>query len=955
MLFADSRHNWVRRYIGIKSEEAFKERVISVSRSIKVTPDDLMTVMSFESFLNPKAKAKSTGAVGLIQFTSVACEELGVTISQIYTMSAIQQLDYVEKYYKSKPKFMKSSRGLADLYLATFLPAFLGRTDRNKPISYEGVSSSRLAKENPKLAVTGKNYITINSIQEAIESFRRLYYPNSLKVESKEEQISFTVFEEPVVEKEESVPYIITRDVSEVESKKFLGEESSPIIIFDKDFSYENFLEYKGNTERTNRERIEDVQINKRNSTLTIKRGTTVYLPKSRANLSNIKTTRINEQIDIKGDVVDRVYRLLLYNVYSDPYFDRTSVDYNGPVIESKSDIFINDNKPVKLQNGGMFNTTSYNLKDKVRDSLKDHSIDLDINKLLNLSSDSTMLSELNVISNNNLVKISTPSINVWLYSTVAHKIFNLSSMIDSITVSNNLKGSSFSFNLVDLEIDSSSKVFKYTSREILKFFSRNDLVFIKFGIIDKKYLDYSIVDLDALGSPESVSGQDKIYDLIGLVDSIPHSISATNTSAEIVISGRDFTKALQDDEAKFFPLCLASSLASNMFMGSSSNGMGNKLVRRSFQGDYYEMFKYTPSSLGVIFRRYLSLLSNMGVVPDSKSEDLFSSYGERRVYRDLEKKALQSGIFQIIYVVMDEVVEQRKILDPNVASPDGSFSALFSNLCHYPLVEWYTETTNNFFSIIIRQPPFTKKLYEQYLQDICVSIYNNTIIDVNVDYETEFYTWYQLEPRGNFLGTTNSVALDYLPVIQLDEYIGCWGSKPFHLVSNYLDSNTPSDKEVDLTHMHEKSIEDLLTIIEATAYLPFTHTGTITLSTIDRRVKKGRYIYVELLEETFYVDNVTFTASSNSNSIEGTTVISVSRGMKISHSYRNSNMKTPLKYSYFDIINIDYMRHILYKNYALKEVNPKTFSEDTSFINRDAFNYFYNREYEELSIETFI
>jgi len=98
--------------------------------------EDLLAVMNSESSLNPSAVHKNKNgektAVGLIQFTKkYAIPELNkkynldLTVEKIEKMSAIEQLDLVEKYYEMNRNKLPKGRKLtaADLYAVTYLPA----------------------------------------------------------------------------------------------------------------------------------------------------------------------------------------------------------------------------------------------------------------------------------------------------------------------------------------------------------------------------------------------------------------------------------------------------------------------------------------------------------------------------------------------------------------------------------------------------------------------------------------------------------------------------------------------------------------------------------------------------------------------------------------------------------------------------------------------------------------
>lgn len=112
---------------GAKVSAAFKNKVIQICEFLEVSPDFLMSCMAFESgsTFSPSIKnAAGSGAVGLIQFMPLTAKALGTTTDKLSKMTAVEQLDYVKKYftpYKSKLK------KLEDVYLAILYPAAVGK------------------------------------------------------------------------------------------------------------------------------------------------------------------------------------------------------------------------------------------------------------------------------------------------------------------------------------------------------------------------------------------------------------------------------------------------------------------------------------------------------------------------------------------------------------------------------------------------------------------------------------------------------------------------------------------------------------------------------------------------------------------------------------------------------------------------------------------------------------
>ena len=81
--------------------QAFIDKVEAISARIGTKPEYLMAVMSFESgqSFRPDVKNPLSGATGLIQFIVPTAQGLGTSTYALSQMTAIDQLDYVEKYF----------------------------------------------------------------------------------------------------------------------------------------------------------------------------------------------------------------------------------------------------------------------------------------------------------------------------------------------------------------------------------------------------------------------------------------------------------------------------------------------------------------------------------------------------------------------------------------------------------------------------------------------------------------------------------------------------------------------------------------------------------------------------------------------------------------------------------------------------------------------------------------
>lgn len=107
----------------------FLAKVKQVAKNINCDYQDLLAVMNSESGLQPNKWNGSKSAVGLIQFTDIALADLkrvygiNLTKEQVSKMSAIEQLDLAEKFYKiTTQKFGGKKLSAADLYASTYLP-----------------------------------------------------------------------------------------------------------------------------------------------------------------------------------------------------------------------------------------------------------------------------------------------------------------------------------------------------------------------------------------------------------------------------------------------------------------------------------------------------------------------------------------------------------------------------------------------------------------------------------------------------------------------------------------------------------------------------------------------------------------------------------------------------------------------------------------------------------------
>lgn len=114
---------------GAKVSDAFRCRVFAMCERLGMNPDFLMACMAWETgeTFDPGIRNKAgSGATGLIQFMPATARALGTTTELLGRMSAIEQLDFVESYFKP---YRGRLQTLSDHYMAILWPAAIGRAE----------------------------------------------------------------------------------------------------------------------------------------------------------------------------------------------------------------------------------------------------------------------------------------------------------------------------------------------------------------------------------------------------------------------------------------------------------------------------------------------------------------------------------------------------------------------------------------------------------------------------------------------------------------------------------------------------------------------------------------------------------------------------------------------------------------------------------------------------------
>lgn len=112
---------------GISRAEAFRTKLLSVSRELSIDSNYIMACIALETGKTFRIDIKKPGssATGLIQFMKGTAEELGTATAQLRKMDRVEQMGYVEKYFKMQANNVGISTDqwkLEDVYYSIFSP-----------------------------------------------------------------------------------------------------------------------------------------------------------------------------------------------------------------------------------------------------------------------------------------------------------------------------------------------------------------------------------------------------------------------------------------------------------------------------------------------------------------------------------------------------------------------------------------------------------------------------------------------------------------------------------------------------------------------------------------------------------------------------------------------------------------------------------------------------------------
>lgn len=581
--------------------------------------------------------------------------------------------------------------------------------------------------------------------------------------------------------------------------------------------------------------------------------------------------------------------------------------------------------------------------------------------------------------------QVKALNIRIWVYVRALGKMFDISPWVVNCSTSKDKSAGSFSIEVSytsTLQVDSYGNEFvnqeslmnqerKLNQDWFSKFVQNNDLIFIRFEQLKmERYADMALaptnnktyeVPVSDLGTVNTVTdektGETKdiplIWDMLGLVDSVRVDYSSNINNYSIQIEGRDYTKLFVEDGSYFIPLKFVEGSPDQWFYGGDPESAWFK--RNMITGAYDYYFAYSFQRIANVIWFVINQLSSIGIVDDSLfascakiTEKLPVETGDDK-YKQKDNKV--KGIWQMVRVFVDEALEDRRIVDRSLVNPEGTLLDFFNKVCQEPFVEFWGDTYMNEFDLIVRQPPFTGKAVKNVINsESYIAIASQDLLSLSLQYDDRVYAWYRIMPQNAVMGNSQFSSLAFVPIIFFNEYCELYGNKRCITNDIYISEKSFMGRNgsQNLNTLSQALVNDLLFVIETSAYLPFTRKGTITING-DRRIKVGTFIFLEATNELFYVTAVTNTATFGNEAVDRTTIVTVERGMLVDLIDGEN--------SYFNIVNLEGLKKEIAErgrsNNTGVQVRSLTSSENntvTSFkngngLNTSVFRYFVNRQ----------
>ncbi len=159
----------------------FNKKLDKVANKLGIERDTLFRIIKFETAgtFSPTSHDPKNVSIGLIGFTEPTARALGTSKAELAKMTAVEQLDYVYKFYKMNN--LRAGSDLGTMYMITFMPAFayspddvvLGKQGGGTLMLPNGRSSGLsmhlVWDQNPAFAKSkGRNSFTVGDVKNTI-------------------------------------------------------------------------------------------------------------------------------------------------------------------------------------------------------------------------------------------------------------------------------------------------------------------------------------------------------------------------------------------------------------------------------------------------------------------------------------------------------------------------------------------------------------------------------------------------------------------------------------------------------------------------------------------------------------------------------------------------------------------------------------------------------------------
>lgn len=126
---ADSLKDWdYLRWRKLLENKEFSDKLDKICKNIWANRDDMIKLMMAESWCDSRIINTQSWATWLIQFMPSTAVDLWTTVWKLRAMTAVEQLEYVELYFKKNSNWYDLN-SIENLYKVVFFPASLWKSD----------------------------------------------------------------------------------------------------------------------------------------------------------------------------------------------------------------------------------------------------------------------------------------------------------------------------------------------------------------------------------------------------------------------------------------------------------------------------------------------------------------------------------------------------------------------------------------------------------------------------------------------------------------------------------------------------------------------------------------------------------------------------------------------------------------------------------------------------------